>query len=96
VKLRPLLADHYGQFAFARLPKSLPLGLFSVWARNERGYDRVGSLFEHNRLLDLPVGIAIGRDNCDTVLSGNTFTNVGKPLEDRDTRNLVNEAEGIR
>lgn len=67
-------------------------GLFGVFYsgyEGEPGCDRVGSLFAGNRLRDLAVGITLGRDNCGTVLAGNTFTNVAKQLEDRGSKHLV-------
>ncbi|MBU0611019.1 MAG: hypothetical protein KKI08_24270, partial [Armatimonadetes bacterium] len=69
-------------------------GLFGVFYsgyEGEPGCDRVGSLFAGNRLRELKVGITLGRDNCGTVLTGNVFTNVGQPLEDRGSKHLVNE-----
>jgi hypothetical protein len=69
-------------------------GLFGVFYsgyEGSPGCDRVGSLFAGNRLRDLQVGITLGRDNCGTVLTGNTFTNVVRRLEDRASKHLVNE-----
>ena len=69
-------------------------GLFGVFYSGYEGSeacDRVGTIFENNRLKNLNVGITIGRDNCGTVLRGNTLTNVTTPVEDRKSKNLVQE-----
>jgi hypothetical protein len=69
-------------------------GLFGVFYsgyEGEPGCDRVGSLFAGNELKDLQVGITLGRDNCGTVLTGNSGSRVARPLEDRGSKLLVNE-----
>lgn len=71
-------------------------GLFGVFYSGYEGSpacDRVGTIFENNRLKDLNVGITVGRDNCGTVLWRNVMTNVMTALEDRGSKQLVKEGD---
>ena len=65
------------------------LGVFYSGFEGGAGCDRVGTIIARNRLSDLAAGITLGRDNCGTVLSGNEFARVKKPVFDAGSRGLV-------